>query len=276
VDVLCQTDSNELWLIEFQMYDDEYMFERNLTEISYAIIRSAAAGTTAGEMAEAMPHIVVINFLNFYVRGEDSEWLQPVHFTYDKEPREVANGKLEIFNVQLPWFGSRLPDFGDDGECWLYVMYQSHIRGITPQEVIEMDARLTKFAESNPGFQQFETRFRQAIADPDLLDILRMEASERIRQAGMKKAAERIGEERGMKKGLEKGMKKGIKEGIKEGMKEGMKEGLEKGLEKGMKEGTKATARATAQRMLRDKLPLDKVATYSGLSLDEVRALQAE
>ncbi|MDR3122018.1 MAG: hypothetical protein LBU58_11910, partial [Clostridiales bacterium] len=54
-----------------------------------------------------------------------------------------------------------------------------------------MDPRLDRFASTNPGFQQFETRFKQALADPDLLDELRMEASERIRQAGMKKAIEK-------------------------------------------------------------------------------------
>ena len=54
-----------------------------------------------------------------------------------------------------------------------------------------MDSRLDRFANTNPGFEQFETRFRQAIADPDLMDLLRMEASERIRQAGMKKAAKK-------------------------------------------------------------------------------------
>jgi hypothetical protein len=70
-------------------------------------------------------------------------------------------------------------------------MYQAHIRKISPQEVLQMDTRLQRFEKTNPGFQQFETRFTQALADPALMDILRMEASERIRQAGMKKAIEK-------------------------------------------------------------------------------------
>jgi hypothetical protein len=53
------------------------------------------------------------------------------------------------------------------------------------------NTRLDRFADSNPGFQQYETRFKQAIADPDLLDVLCMEESERIRQAGMKKAIQK-------------------------------------------------------------------------------------
>jgi predicted transposase/invertase (TIGR01784 family) len=191
VDVVCRTDNNEFWLIEFQIYDDEFMFERNLAEVSYTIIGSTSGGTTVEEMAESMPHIVVINLLNFYIRDDNSDWLQPVHFAYDKEPRRTANDKLEIYNIQLPWFAEHLPDFDNDGECWLYVMYQSHIRKINPQEVLKMDTRLARFATTNSGFKQFETRFSQAIADPDVLNTLRMETSERMRQAGMKKAIEK-------------------------------------------------------------------------------------
>ena len=211
VDVFCQTDNNELWIIEFQMYEDAYMFERNLSEVSLAIVRSTQAGMNVPQMAEAMPHIVVINLLNFYVRGEDSHWFQPVHFMYDKEPREVANDKLEIYNVQLPWFAEHEPDYDNDGECWLYVMYQSHIKKITPQEVLAMHTSLNRFAQTNPGFQQFETRFSQAIADPELLRQIGMEISERMREEGMRKAAERIGMEKGEAKGEVKGEVKTIR-----------------------------------------------------------------
>ena len=119
--------------------------------------------------------------------------IQPTHLIYDKEPQRVAYNKLEIFNIQLPLFAEREPDFSNDGECWLYVMYQAHIKKMTPREVLKMNSKLERFANTNPGFEQFETRFRQAIADPELLDLLRMEASERIRQAGMRKAAKKEG-----------------------------------------------------------------------------------
>jgi hypothetical protein len=217
IDVVCRTDDNELWLIEFQMYDDEYMFERNMVETSFLIIKSTESGTTVEEMAEGMPHIIVVNFLNFNVREDNLDWLQPAHFSYDKEPREVAYDKLEIFNIQLPRFAENEPNFDNDGECWLYVMYTAHVKGSTPQEVLKMDARLNRFADTNPGFKQFEARFKQAVADPDLMVVLRMEASERIRQAGIAKAAE--------KKGLAQGRNEGMKEVRKEGRKQRRKEG---------------------------------------------------
>jgi predicted transposase/invertase (TIGR01784 family) len=191
VDIICRTDNNELWLIEFQMYIDEFMFERNLIELSYEVIKSTASGTTVEEMAEDIPHILVINFLNFQIRDDNSEWLQPAHIVYDKAPYRMANEKLAIFNIQLPWFAKHEPNYDDDGECWLYVMYQAHIKNTTPQEVIKLNTRLSRFATTNPGFKQFEMRFREACANPELLDMMKMEASDRIREAGMKKAIEK-------------------------------------------------------------------------------------
>jgi predicted transposase/invertase (TIGR01784 family) len=191
VDVVCETDDNELWLIEFQMYEDEYMFERNLVELSYLIIEKTESGTTIEEMAEDIPHIVMINFLDFTIRDDNPDWLQPAHITYDKKPHRAAYSKLDIFNIQLPYFSNNEPDFDNDGECWLYVTYQAHIKKIAPQEVLKMDTRLDRFASTNPGFKQFENRFRQALADPEVMTVLRMEASERIRQSGMLQAAKK-------------------------------------------------------------------------------------
>jgi hypothetical protein len=241
VDVVCKTDDNEFWLIEFQMYDDEYMFERNLVELSYKIIESTDSGTTPEEMAEAMPHIVVINFLDFSIRADNPDWLQPVHFVYDKEPRRVAYSKLDMFSIQLPVFAEREPDFGNDGECWLYVMYQAHIKKITPQEVLKMDKRLERFSDTNPGFQQFQVRFREALADPELMTILRMEASERIRQAGMRKAA--------IRKGMEQGMKQGVEQ------------------------GTHETSQKIALRMLSINRPIDEIAMMTDLTAEEIAEL---
>jgi predicted transposase/invertase (TIGR01784 family) len=248
VDVVCRTDDNELWLVEFQMYDDEHIFERNLVELSYLIIESTSSGTTVEEMAEDIPHIVVLNFLNFRVRSDNADWLQPAHITFDKEPRRVAYNKLDMFNIQLPLFAEREPDYSDDGECWLYVMYQSHIKKITPQEVLNMDTRLDRFANTNPGFQQFKTRFKQALADPGLMEELRMEASERIRQAGMRKAI--------LKQGIAQGIEQGVKQGIAQGVKQG--------------------AREIALSLLKEKVSLGIISKTTGLTAEEVRALQAE
>lgn len=67
-------------------------------------------------------------------------------------------------------------------------------------------------------------------------------------------------------------MCKVIEEMRKEEREEGLKEGLKEGRKEGLKEGMKTTAR----RMLETrKYALEEIAAISGLSLDEVEALQA-
>ncbi len=53
----------------------------------------------------------------------------------------------------------------------------------------------------------------------------------------------------------------------------GMEKGMEKGLQKGMEKGMKKEAERVARKMLADKLPVEIIAKYSGLSEEQVRAL---
>ena len=55
--------------------------------------------------------------------------------------------------------------------------------------------------------------------------------------------------------------------------KEGMKEGLEKGLKKGIEIGREAGAKAIARKMLDDQVPVERIAEWTNLSIEEVKAL---
>jgi predicted DNA-binding protein YlxM (UPF0122 family) len=56
----------------------------------------------------------------------------------------------------------------------------------------------------------------------------------------------------------------------KQGVRKGLVEGEKVGLEKGLVEGEKKAKIESARKMLIDGLPIDMVAKYSGLSLEEV------
>ena len=58
-------------------------------------------------------------------------------------------------------------------------------------------------------------------------------------------------------------------EGKEAGLAEGMAEGLEKGMEKGLAEGKFEIAR----NMKADKLPIETIIKYTGLSAEEIEAL---
>ena len=66
-----------------------------------------------------------------------------------------------------------------------------------------------------------------------------------------------------------------LKEGWQEGMEKGVQEGMEKGIEKGIEKGRQENKRMVALAMLADKqLSLEKIAEYTGLSMEEVQHLK--
>lgn len=68
----------------------------------------------------------------------------------------------------------------------------------------------------------------------------------------------------------------GRREGLREGLQEGKREGLQEGLREGKREGKREHAVEMARKMLADKLPIEKIAEYSGLSLEDVHKLEGQ
>ena len=99
-------------------------------------------------------------------------------------------------------------------------------------------------------------------------DVVEEEATRNYNNAV--KTAETRGREEGRAEGREEGRAEGEKVGLEKGLVEGEKVGLEKGLV----EGEKKAKIESARKMLIDGLPIDMVAKYSGLSLEEVEDLK--
>ena len=70
----------------------------------------------------------------------------------------------------------------------------------------------------------------------------------------------------GLAKGRAEGLAKGRAEGLAEGLAEGRAEGRAEGLMEGLTE--------VAKQMLADGMPADKIATYTKLSIEEIKSLQ--
>lgn len=76
---------------------------------------------------------------------------------------------------------------------------------------------------------------------------------------------------------FQEGVKEGVKEGLERGMREGVEKGMKEGVAKGMKEGVESQKRTAVLQMLRiGKYSLDEIADVNGLSLNEVKKMQAE
>ncbi len=60
---------------------------------------------------------------------------------------------------------------------------------------------------------------------------------------------------------------------IEEGIKKGIEQGLQQGIEKGIQQGIEQNKREMAKAMLADKLPIERIIAYTGLSEDEIKSL---
>ena len=54
---------------------------------------------------------------------------------------------------------------------------------------------------------------------------------------------------------------------------EGIKKGIEQGLQQGIQQGIEQNKREMAKAMLADKLPIERIIAYTGLSEDEIKSL---
>jgi predicted transposase YdaD len=78
----------------------------------------------------------------------------------------------------------------------------------------------------------------------------------------------------GKEKGIQIGKETGREEGIEVGKEEGREEGIEIGKEKGREEGIEVGKIAIAKTMLSDGESLEKIQKWTGLSLEQINALQ--
>ncbi|MDR1204811.1 MAG: hypothetical protein LBL26_04930 [Peptococcaceae bacterium] len=99
-------------------------------------------------------------------RKDNKELLQPIHFVYDKEPRDVALKQFAAFNLQLPWLLKAPADFSNSLYCWCRLWYEMHFNKKLPKEVFELLPEIKKFVENDAGAAQFVARYDEASASP--------------------------------------------------------------------------------------------------------------
>jgi len=250
VDVKSTTETNQDILLEVNMYPDSTVHQRNLLAASQLITSSSVANTTHKQMVERMPYVIAINILDYPLRNDNDDWLQPAKFVYEKPPHTIALSQLVIYDIELPKFKNATPDWNDTLYCWMYALIKAHEEKKTMREVIEMAPELQPFVNENVGFQQFCERYAFVASSEDVRNEYIKWQNELMRQEGIYK---------------------GFKE---EGLKEGLKKGLKKGREEGLKTGRKEQSFEIALKMLKAKKPIDEIIEFTGLTREEVEKLR--
>lgn len=185
VDVEVETEDNEIAIYEVQVIYDRGLSQRNLLSFAYKLSDSMPEGTKHADYPNKMPKIIAINFLCYNLRENSDKIVQPVQLCYREPPVEVADDHIMIFNVQIPEFLNKNPDFSIPLHCWLYTIWQSHIQKKTPEEVVKMAPELDKYAQEDAGFRQYIQRFNWVAADKKARDEYFMWLNERLWQRGV-------------------------------------------------------------------------------------------
>lgn len=191
LDVKARTADGELVNTEVQLKAQEFFVDR---ELFYGD-KMMTEELKSGDSYQDMPKTRVIAFLNFVLRENNPDIVQPVKFMYTKTPAEVASDKLQIYNVELPKFTAEydsIDDVSGDAEKgnalfqWLYML----TKGYQSEEEMEMlEAR-------NAGMANFTNLYKKANADQKLRDRYEYQMSVQLEENSRLRAAEDRGEER--------------------------------------------------------------------------------
>jgi predicted transposase/invertase (TIGR01784 family) len=189
VDVVIETDKNERIIVEVQIYHDPTIFQRNLFAASRIFASESIEGATSAQMAKGMPRVIAINLLDFNVRDDNNDLLQPIKLMFTKLPLKVALNQFSIYHVQLTRLDDTPANYSDDFYCWLYVMNTARQKDLSIEEVIAMTPELQAFAERNAGFRQYCDQYNRVAADPETQEEYYRWINEQMRQEGMKQGA---------------------------------------------------------------------------------------
>jgi flagellar biosynthesis/type III secretory pathway protein FliH len=140
----------------------------------------------------------------------------------------------------------------------------------------DVEKKILLAVELFTNYKEIEEDIRIVIKNMDAIDFfLEIKADEREKIIKIMESTEN---RRDMMLTLsqelkKRGFEKGIQEGIQKGRQEGHQAGIEKGLQKGRQEGILEGKLETAEALLKEKMPVEKIAQITGLSLQDIQKL---
>ena len=254
-DISCECTDGKTFIIEMQKGYQKYFRERALYNTTYPI---NAQGRKARELYESkriegrtqerfawdynLKPVIVVALLNFEFKHSD-DWPKDKYLSSYRLLEDTVNEPmtqaLRFVFLELGRFNKQISELETPFEKWIYLLKHLHNMKEIPSEFDEpLFKRLFLLAEIGnftPG--ELEQYYKSLNNMGDYYNILHT----------AKEEAERIG--------LEKG--------------------LEKGLAQGLEKGDRDRAIKTAREMLADGMPVDKIAKYTDLSIEEIEALRS-
>ena len=250
VDVMCQDEKGNRFIIEMQLSHEKGFDKRSL----YYAARAYCSQRTEGTVFDDLKEVYFLAITDFIPFPKKKKWLSRIGLK-DLETNEHDIGGIHLLFLQLPLFDKNKDDLKTmtSREKWAYFLKyaddteEQELEGLTCEDAAILRAyeELNRFGWTEKALNDYESVEMKRAADKGIL-----------------KAAI----ETGKAQGLEEGLARGKVEGLEEGLARGKAEGLGKGMEKERNNVILA--------MLEKNLPIDQIAEITGTAVDEIVKLQ--
>ena len=203
LDVRVEAANGELFDIEVQTYAEPSMNDRSWFYGSNLMSEEFLEGQTYN----LVPKVRVINLLDFVLRKDHKDFLQPIGLLYRKDP-ETATDAFRIYNIELPKFRDTQPTLesvkDDPLLRWLYLLNMGY----------KNDHEMEVLSGMTEGMRKFATRYQFSLNDPDLRRMYEYELSARRDQESREQNAEKRGETRTYEKVIRGMLRNGVSSDI--------------------------------------------------------------
>ena len=243
VDVRCEDQQGRQFIVEMQMYWNQYFKSRVLLNASKAVVKQLKDG----EGYNLIQPVYCLNLINDI--GFESG---PDEFYHDYAIVNVAHSDriiegLRFVFVELPKF--KPESIAEKKMAVLWLRFLTEINRKTdeaPAELLENEA----------------TRKALSLVEKSAMTEAQLHAYDKFWMA--------VTDEAGF---LEARYHRGMTEGLEKGRAEGMEKGLAQGMEKGRAEGVAKANREHACKMKALNMPDEMISQITGLSMDEIEKL---
>ena len=243
VDVRCEDQQGRQFIVEMQMYWNQYFKSRVLLNASKAVVKQLKDG----EGYNLIQPVYCLNLINDI--GFESE---PDEFYHDYAIVNVAHSDriiegLRFVFVELPKF--KPESIAEKKMAVLWLRFLTEINRKTdeaPAELLENEA----------------TRKALSLVEKSAMTEAQLHAYDKFWMA--------VTDEAGF---LEARYHRGMTEGLEKGRAEGMEKGLAQGMEKGRAEGVAKANREHACKMKALNMPDEMISQITGLSMEEIEKL---
>ena len=248
LDILVHTTSGKVINVEVQVQTMHSMWERILFYAAKLVSDQLKTGKPYGTINSSICILIV----DFEMVPENRDYHNRYALYNIKTGAEFPVG-FEINILELPKATGPVLTGLDE---WMVFF------------VAKTEGDFMRVVSNNPAIADAWSIIQNLSNDPAQRAIAESREKARRDQLSRESDAHFMGEEKGLVKGIEIGREKGIEIGREEGVEIGREEGVEIGREKERYD--------FARKLLLEKMPYDKIASLTGLTLAQVNALVSD